>query len=594
MKKEEAASGAKRLSVVAGLQEIGLLLRLKASDPYRARAYATAAEAIAQFTGDLEASIELKQLTEIKGIGQSIAGVIEELFLTGRSLLLDKLRGELPPGVLSLSAIPGLTVKRIQKLNDALGVSNIDELKAALEAGKVRELPGFGPKIESALLDQLSRPVTGDKRILLLHALRAGEKVLEHMRGAADLVSVDLAGSCRRWKETVSAIHITASASRPAEELVGHFLRLPLIAAIENKTKKAATVQLIDSYKVFFSVVSPDEYWTLLHHETGSEAHVQRLKLIARDKGIDLAPTRMKLVGTRKTLRVESEADIYRHLDMQYVPPELREDTGEIEAAISYAISDKLVTIGDIKGMIHCHTTYSDGRNTIEEMARAAEAMGMKYMTITDHSPTAQYARGLEIDRLERQWEEISRVQEDVSIRLLRGTESDILRGGELDYPDRILEQFDVIIASIHNRYKLDADEMTKRVINSMKNRFFKIWGHPLGRLLERRPPIECRVEAILDVVAEAGAAIEISGDPHRLDLEPKWTREARKRNIKFVISTDAHSITDLENLRFGIGLARRAWVTAPEVLNTLDARAFQSAVRPVSQSAADDLPPAI
>jgi DNA polymerase (family 10) len=218
-----------------------------------------------------------------------------------------------------------------------------------------------------------------------------------------------------------------------------------------------------------------------------------------------------------------------------------------------------------------------------EEMARAAEEMGMKYMTITDHSPTAHYARGLEVDRLERQWEEISRVQEDVSIKLLRGTESDILRDGALDYPDRILEQFDVIIASIHNRYKLDEDEMTKRVINSMKGPFFKIWGHPLGRLLERRPPIACHVEPILDVIAESGAAIEISGDPHRLDMEPKWTREARKRHIKFVISTDAHSITDLKNLRFGIGIARRGWVTRQEVLNTLGVNAFQNAVRPVT-----------
>jgi DNA polymerase (family 10) len=206
-------------------------------------------------------------------------------------------------------------------------------------------------------------------------------------------------------------------------------------------------------------------------------------------------------------------------------------------------------------------------------------------MTNTDHSPTAHYAGGLTLDRLERQWEEISRVQESVSIKLLRGTESDILREGEFDYPDRILEQFDVIIASIHNRYKLDEGEMTLRVINAMKNPFFKVWGHPLGRLVQRRPPIACRVEEILDVVAESGAAIEISGDPHRLDLEPRWTREARKRHIKFVISTDAHSISDLENLRFGVGIARRAGVRRPEVLNTLGVKAFQNAVRPSTPS---------
>jgi len=205
----------------------------------------------------------------------------------------------------------------------------------------------------------------------------------------------------------------------------------------------------------------------------------------------------------------------------------------------------------------------------------------MKYITITDHSPTAHYAGGLKVDRLKRQWDEIRRVQEKVKIKLLRGTESDILRDGSLDYPDKILEQFDIIIASIHQRYKLDEDEMTKRVIAAMKNPFFKIWGHPLGRLVQRRPPIAVNMEKILDAVGESGAAIEISGDPHRLDLEPRWTREARKRKIKFVISTDAHSTAELANLRFGIGLARRAGVTRREVLNSLDAAAFKKSVRP-------------
>ena len=306
-----------------------------------------------------------------------------------------------------------------------------------------------------------------------------------------------------------------------------------------------STARLIEGIKIFFSVAAPDKYSNLLLYETGSKAHLKKLEGIAKKKGVELTPTKMSLIGKRKVLKVESETDIYQHLDMQYVPPELREDVGEIEAALAHAIPDDLITLKDIKGMVHCHTTYSDGRNTIEEMALAAESMGMKYMTITDHSPTAQYANGVKLDRLKRQWDEISSVQERVSIKLLRGTESDILRDGELDYPDRILEQFDVIIASIHNRYKLDEDEMTRRVINAMKNPFFKVWGHPLGRLVERRPPISCRVEEILDVVAESGAAIEISADPHRLDMEPQWTREARKRHIKFVISTDAHSISD-------------------------------------------------
>jgi DNA polymerase (family 10) len=302
---------------------------------------------------------------------------------------------------------------------------------------------------------------------------------------------------------------------------------------------------------------------------------------VAEQEGIKLTPTRLRRIGKRKDLKVDSEADIYRHLNMQYVPPELREEKAEVEQALAHSIPDDLIAIEDIKGMVHCHSSYSDGRNSIEEMARAAEGLGMSYITITDHSPTAHYAGGLSVERLKSQWDEISRVQEKVSIRLLRGTESDILRDGALDYPDSILEKFDVIIASIHQRYKLNEDEMTRRVLNAMKNPLFKIWGHPLGRLVQRRPPIDVHMGKVLDMVAECGAAIEISGDPHRLDLEPRWTREARKRNIKFVISTDAHSISDLQNLKFGIGLARRAAVRLREVLNTLGVRAFQKAVRP-------------
>jgi DNA polymerase (family 10) len=231
--------------------------------------------------------------------------------------------------------------------------------------------------------------------------------------------------------------------------------------------------------------------------------------------------------------------------------------------------------------MVHCHTTYSDGKHSIEEMARAAEAMGMKYITITDHSPTAFYAGGVTLDRLKRQWEEIDEVQEKVKVRILRGTESDIVASGALDYPDRILEQFDVIVASIHSRYKMDAEKMTRRITTAMRQPVFKIWGHALGRKIQSRPPFDCDVGRILDVIAESKAAIEVNGDPYRLDMEPRWIREARKRKIKFVISVDAHSMGALHNVKYGVGIARRGWVRKHEVLNTLGVTAFQSAVRP-------------
>jgi len=569
-----------KFEIAAALQEIAGLLRLKTGDQFRSRAYARAAKEVGE-TGDFAKLVEQKRLTGIPGVGQSLAAVIEELYFTGKSSLLERLGAELPPGVLALSRIPGLSLTKIKKLNEALGISSVEELKAAIDAGKVREVPGFGLKTERALRDQMSKYGQDDEEILLIHALRICERVIEHLRGSPNLIRVELAGSARRWKETVSTIRIVACASGSHEELVSHFLEFPSITDIESKTSSSATARLADGARVSFAVASDDGYWNLLHQETGSTTHLKKLESIAEEKNRTLTRTKLRTIDKGKTLKVESEADIYGHLDMQYVPPELREDIGEIEQALAHSIPEDLITVEDIKGMVHCHSTHSDGRNTIEEMARAAEAMGMKYMTITDHSPTAHYARGLEIDRLRKQWDDISRVQEKVSIRLLRGTESDILRDGALDYPDHVLEKFDIIIASIHQRYKLDEDEMTKRVINAMKNPFFKIWGHPLGRLVQRRPPIAVHMEKIFDVIAESGAAIEISGDPHRLDLEPRWTREARKRNIKFVISTDAHSISDLDNLRFGIGLARRAEVRRTEVLNALGAKAFQKAVRP-------------
>jgi DNA polymerase (family 10) len=563
------------------LQEIGLLLRLKTKDLFRSGAYAKAAHAIAELEADLAMLVEQKRLTEIKGVGQSLAGVIEELYNTGHSSVLEKLRADFPPGVIALSQVPGLTVPKIQALNRALGITTVADLKAAIAAGKLRGVPGFSAKTEAALQEQISRYESRDDRILLIQALREGQKVIDHMRTFAELIRVDLAGSARRWKETVGSIRVTACVSGKLEPAVAHFLRFPPITNTENKSETSATVRLVEGVRAVFSVARANDYWNLLHHETGSKAHLKRLEAVGKRSGIKITPAKMTLIVKRKSLNVESEIDIYRHLSMQYVPPELREDDGEVEDALAHKIPDDLITLENIKGMVHCHTTYSDGSNTVEEMAIAAQSMGMEYMTITDHSPTAHYAGGLKIDRLKKQWDEIGRVQEKVAIKLLRGTESDILRDGALDYPDRILEQFDVIIASIHNRYKLDEDQMTTRVINAMKNPLFKVWGHPMGRLVQRRPPIACRVEEILDVIAESGAAVEISGDPHRLDLEPRWIKEARKRPIKFVISTDAHSISDLKNLRFGIGIARRGGVRRREVLNTLGVKAFRNSVKP-------------
>jgi DNA polymerase (family 10) len=344
-------------------------------------------------------------------------------------------------------------------------------------------------------------------------------------------------------------------------------------------------VRLAEGARVSLVAARPAEFALALLAETGSRAHINKLQQIASSNGGPASNRKQSKGSRRKSSRsteLQTEEDIYDRLGVQYIPPELREDEGEIEAALTGKLPEDLVTLADIRGMVHCHTTYSDGKHSIEEMVRAAEAMGMKYVTITDHSPTAFYAGGVSLDRLKRQWDEIDEVQEKVKIKILRGTESDIVADGRLDYPDRILEQFDVIVASIHSRYKMDSAKMTRRIETAMRQPVFKIWGHALGRRIQSRPPFECDVERILDVIAESRAAIEVNGDPYRLDMEPRWLREARKRKIKFVISVDAHSTGALNNLKYGVGIARRGWLRRGEVLNTLGTRAFANAVRPV------------
>lgn len=585
-----------KFAIAAALQEISSLLELKGGvSRFKARAYQTGARAIAAVGGDIGQLIQENRLTSIPGIGNALASQIKQLHLTGSSSVLEGLKKEFPPGIIELSGLPGLSIIKIAKLHEALGVTSIAELQAAAEAGRVRNVKGFGAKTEQRLLELIAdhdRDNKTEKRFHIHHAQRIGAQALNYLQAARGVEEVSFAGSLRRWKETIGTIRIVVSSSRPGA-VVEHFLRFPLIVKVEDQSDTSCLVQLAEGARVSLRAVQPNQFGLALFWDTGSEAHLHKLQEIAGRKGLDLNRQNLKiqinrankprpLKSTRRPLEIRNEGDIYPLLQMQYVAPELREDEGEIEAALRKTLPEDLVTVSDVRGMVHCHTTFSDGKHTIEEMARAAEAMGMEYLTITDHSPTAFYAGGLKLDRLKRQWEEIEETQQKVKIKLLKGTESDILSDGKLDYPDRVLEKFDVVIASIHSRYKMDSDKMTKCLITAMQQPVFKIWGHALGRLIQRRPPFECDVERVLDVIAESRAAIEVNGDPYRLDLEPRWIREARKRKIKFVISVDAHSTGALNNVKYGVGMARRGWVTRGEVLNTLGVRAFAKAVRPV------------
>src|SRR5688572_22442589 len=579
-----------KFGIAAALQEIAQLMELRGGQyRFKAKAYNAGARSL-QAVGDLDRLVRDDQLTTLPRIGSALASQIKQLYLTGESSVLNELRKEFPAGIVQLSTVPGLSLTKIKQLHEELGISSVADLKAAAEAGQLRNLKGFGAKTEQRLLEQIDKSKEKPReRLHLHHALSTAERVVEYMRTNRGLIEISFAGSLRRSVETVGTIEIVASSKKP-EALIEHFRRLPLIISSVESEDNNCVAQLADGAVVSFTAATPDEFAARLFARTGSQEHVDKVtRSIAGTAGVSPATHgRARTVsGQARRLRSQekglprSEEELYERAGMQYVPPELREDQGEVEAALGKKLPDDLLTLDDIKGMVHCHTTYSDGKHTLEQMVRAAEAMGMKYITITDHSPTAFYAGGLKAEDLYRQWDEIDELQSNVKIKILRGTESDILADGGLDYPDRILEQLDCIVASVHARYKMDSRKMTERIVTAMRQPVFKVWGHALGRLIQRRPPFECDIERILDVIAESKAAIEINGDPYRLDLEPRWVREARKRKIKFVISVDAHSMGALNNLKFGVAMARRGWVRKSEVLNALPPASFMKAVRP-------------
>ncbi len=564
-----------KFEIANALRETGALISASGGNPYKARAYLTGAKAIESLQQDLGTLVETKRLVEVPGIGASLAAAIEELYVTGASKTLQKLREDMPPGIIELSNVPGLTTKRIKAIHDALGVKCIDELEQACLAGSLRDVKGFGEKLEKTILEGIYSYKNRQHQVLLYEGRKIGNELIAYLKMILSGKRIELAGEVRRWHEAVNRVRIVAESDKH-ESAIKMFKKFPMVTEVEEERTDYVRTRLTDGLRA--ELFLTDSFATKLIEITGSDEHFQHLQDYAARKGYILHGDSLRKGA--EDVSVRSEKAVYETLGLNLIPPELRENLGEVEDADESDFSD-LIQIEDIRGMTHCHTTFSDGRHTVEEMARAAEKLGMKYLTITDHSPTAHYAGGLPIDELKEQWDEIDRVQEMVEIKLLKGTECDILADGELDYPDHILERFDLVIASVHSRYKLDEKQMTSRLLNCMRNRHFKIWGHPLGRLVLRRDPIACDVEKILDAVAESRAAIEINGDPHRLDLEPRWARAANERGIKFVISTDAHSTGDYRNLKYGIHMARRAGIERHNVLNTLSVSEFRKAVKP-------------
>jgi DNA polymerase (family 10) len=555
-----------RSGIVSALREIGARLRLAGDNPFRARAYEAGAEAVEALSDDeLRQRLQRGTLTEIPGIGAALAAAVAELAAIGRTVVLDRLRAAPAASLLELTQLPGITRRRAALLHEALGITSIDELAAAAEAGRVQEVKGFGPKTEAAIVNAIRAHRQRPRALRLVDARRAAAALAGFVAAIPGVEAVEIAGAVRRWQEVIDEIVVVAmTVTQPPviQAIVGY----PPFARVEESADDRVVGRLADGVRVRVRLAARSRWGRALVEETGPAAHVDDLRARAEARGM-----------AWNAIAAPEESTLYGALDLAVVPVEAREWTTVPPAADL----DDLVSAADLQGGVHCHTTYSDGGDSIEDMARAADARGLRYLTITDHSPTASYAGGLTIDRLHEQWDEIARVQEKVKVRLLRGTESDILADGGLDYPDAVLDGLDVIIASVHGRHRMDAAAMTARLRRAVSLPVFKIWGHPLGRLILRRDPIECDVEAILEAAAGARCAIEISGDPYRLDLPPTWIPAARRRGIRFVISTDAHAVTDLDNVRYGVAMARRGGVRRSEVLNALPLSAFRDAVRP-------------
>lgn len=566
-----------KFEIANALRETAVLLSAKGENPFKVKAYISGANALESLSEEVERLVLEDRLTQVPGIGPSLAATIKEIFNDGESKLLMRLREELPPGIIELSQVPGLTLKRIQALHADLGITSLEQLEAACLAGQVRGIKGFGIKTEATILAGIKSYRQNRTKIHLFNGQQLSEQLLKHVRSSTRVKNIKIAGTIRRWHEVVDSIEIVVESSDP-QKIFSAMQSFPLVTRVEDETENEITVGLTDGITATCYVTK--SFGAKLAERTGSEEHLLKLKAYAKSKGFEFTGDELKRNG--EALSVSTEDQFFEYLELAPIPPELREGLDEIDLAQTENFDD-LIDITDIRGMTHCHTTNSDGRHTVLEMAQAAERMGMKYLTITDHSPTAHYAGGLTLDALKKQWDEIDRAQEQVGIKLFRGTECDILADGALDYPDEILAKFDVIIASVHSRFKLDDKQMTQRLIRCMRNPYFKIWGHPLGRLVLRREPIACDVEAVIDAMAESAAAMEINGDPYRLDMEPFWARKARERGIKFVISTDAHSTRDYNNLKYGIHQARRAGLRRSDVLNAQSADEFASFVSPTN-----------
>jgi DNA polymerase (family 10) len=555
------------------LSQIGALLEAKGDQKFKSRAYAGAARAlIALDADDLAPLLNSGELIATPGIGPATLSVIRDLVETGESSYLSTLREGMPAGLLDLMRVPGLGVAKIQLLHDALGVETVEDLERVAENGQLAALPKFGKKTAEKILKgiEISRRNAHLERFPV--AAIEAHLLLANVEKHPDVKRGDVAGSIRRHNEVVADIDIVAECRTDPKQVAESFARAPGVSKAKSGDEPGAVcIHFVDGTLLDMYCATSADYPMALWRATGSTAHVEEMSVLADEKGFMIKGNLLvKKDGTR--IPVASEDALFTALGLVPIPPELREGMGEIEAAARRELPE-LVTFDDIRGVLHCHTDYSDGSATLEEMAGAAKDRGWSYLGISDHSESAFYAGGLKRDKLARQHDEIDRLNAEMKdFRILKGIEADILADGRLDYDAEILDRFDFVIGSIHSRFSMEGEAMTKRVLTAMDDPHLTILAHPTGRLLLSREPYAINVEAVLEKAAEVGVAVELNADPRRLDLDWRYCRQAKDLGVTIEIGPDAHSTAGLDNVHFGIGMARKAWLEAGEILNAQSA----------------------
>ncbi|MFZ5641758.1 MAG: DNA polymerase/3'-5' exonuclease PolX [Bacillota bacterium] len=551
------------------LEDIAHLLELKDENIFKVKAYHRAARAIANLTEDLADIMARGELDEIPGVGKNIAEKLQELLTTGKLAYYDRLKEEIPTGLVEITNVPGVGVKMARQLYQKMGISTVDELEAAAKAHKIRELPGLGSKMELNILRGIEMLRTKGGRTIISIAYNVAEGFLGFLRSLPGVQQAESAGSTRRMKETIGDIDLVAAAEDPAA-IIEVFVQHPQVRLILARGDTKASIITLMGLQVDLIVVYPDQFWSALHHFTGSREHNVRLREMARHKGLKINEYGVFRVTDNEPLPVTGEADIYRHLGLDYIPPEIREDNGEIEAAMDNTLPD-LVSAADIRGDLHVHSNWSDGVNSIEQIVGRAVEMGYEYIAITDHSKSLAVAKGLSIERLRQQDEVIGRInRENKNITVLRGIEADILANGDLDYPDEILAEKDIVVASVHSGFRQEREKITDRIISAIKHEHVDILAHPTGRLIGRRDPYDVDMDRVLEAAAKYNTVLEINSSPDRLDVNDHYARKAKEYGIKIAVNTDAHEISRLAEIKYGLGTARRGWLQPGDVINTL------------------------